>query len=152
MEKSQKIVLKQLRNFLSENYTTCAEKFLTNYLTEEDLILYMENEQTIAQRIASIKKMLEDEELANQMKELKNGEPIELCIEKYEKKLKLLKLRFEQVLNLEINTTEEINEKEKEIETVKDQIKRTEKALESMRLIKQETEPPKRKPGRPKKK
>lgn len=151
MDKNKKLILKQLHNFLSENFTTCAEQILNEYLSEEDILIYIENEQTIAQRIASIKKNLEDKELNEQMKKIEQGKPIESCLDEYETKLKLLNLKYKQVCNLETNTAEEVNQKIQKINEVEEEIKRTEKALESMKVIKQETAPPKRKVGRPRK-
>lgn len=151
MEKTQKQVLKQLHNFLSDSYRTASESYLNGYLTEEDVLLYVENEQSIAKRIADIRQILQDKELAEKFKEIEKGQPIDKAIEEVKEQLQFFELKKKKLQNTDTNTVDEVKNKLKQFNVIDSEIARLEKALQNLEIIKQETAPPKRKPGRPKK-
>lgn len=152
MTKEQKQFLKQLHSFLSESYRTASESYLNGYLTNEDILLYIENEQSIAKRIADIRTILQDKELAEKFKEIEKGQPIDKAIEEVKEQLQFFELKKKKLQNTDTNTVDEVKNKLKQFNVIESEILRLQKALQNLEIIKQETEPPKRKPGRPKKK
>ena len=150
MEKEQKQVIKTLHKFFSINFTTASEAYLNGFLSSEDILLYIENEVSVAQRIANIRKSLEEKQLALNLKAKENGNPVESCLNEIEEKLLLWELKKKQILNSDAGNFDNLDKKTVELKDLDEKIKQWTKILEDLELIKQEIKP-KRKVGRPRK-
>ena len=151
MDREQKQQLKVLHNFFSYNYKTASEAYLNGYLTSEDIDVYVENEQSVAQRINSIRKKLDNAKVEEQYKLIASGAlPVDTFIEKLQNDLKILELEYNKLIKADAFTPEEAKQKLDKIQQFEKRIEHYNKLINDLQLSKEEYKP-KKKPGRPKK-
>ena len=152
MDKEQKFVLKELHEFCSNNYKKASEAYLNNYLTSEDIELYINNEQSISQRINALRELLKNNELKEKYNSIANGElPADEFLTKLKSDLGILETEYHKLLNTDSYTSEQAKQKLEKIKTLEKRIDHYNKLISDLEQAKEEYIP-KRKPGRPKKK
>lgn len=152
MDKEKKITIKLLHEFMSDRYKTAVDSYLNNYLTSDDIELYIDNEKSIASRIATLRDDLKNNELAQKYRDVTTGE---LSVDKYirelEDELEILQAEYQKLIKTDSFTPAQAKVKREKFKNLDDRIAFTTKLINDLKMSK-EAYRPKRKPGRPKKK
>lgn len=152
MDKEQKETIKQLHQFYSDRYKKAVESYLNNYISTEELQLYIDHEKSIPQRINALRKSILDEELLDKTNQILNGTiPADEFIFKLQNDLHILELEYNKLLKTDSITPEDAKQKLDKIKNLENRINCYNKMIDDMKIAKSEIRP-KRKVGRPKKK
>lgn len=150
MIKEQKEVLKDLHKFFSMRFKESAEAFLNDYISYDEIYLYIENEASVAQRINDIREKLYEKELAEKFKTLTSSANDEKRLQELKDTLEVLKLKKKRLANSDAFSPEDVKQRLKSIEENDKWLSYYQNLIDKFELAKNEFNP-KRKPGRPKK-
>lgn len=150
--KESKYVTTLLHSFMSKQYQKAVESYYSGYLTVEDIEMYVDFEDTIAQRINTIREQQTNKEVEERYKQIIAGDklPTDDFIARLEDELQILDTEYLRVLKSDAFTPADAKIKSDKLQSLEKRIEYYKKQINDLRLSKEEFRP-KRKPGRPKK-
>ena len=150
--KESKYITTLLHSFMSKQYQKAVESYYSGYLTVEDIEMYCDFEDTVPQRINTIRENQANIEIEERYKQIVAGDklPTDDFISRLEEELQILDTEYLRVLKSDAFTPASAKVKKDKLESLEKRIEFYKKQINDLRLSK-ETIRPKKKPGRPKK-
>lgn len=150
--KESKYITTLLHSFMSKQYQKAVESYYSGYLTVEDIEMYCDFEDTVPQRINTIRENQANIEIEERYKQIVAGDklPTDDFITRLEEELQILDTEYLRVLKSDAFTPASAKVKKDKLESLEKRIEFYKKQINDLRLSK-ETIRPKKKPGRPKK-
>ena len=150
--KESKYITTLLHSFMSKQYQKAVESYYSGYLTVEDIEMYCDFEDTVPQRINTIRENQANIEIEERYKQIVAGDklPTDDFISRLEEELQILDTEYLRVLKSDAFTPASAKVKKDKLESLDKRIEFYKKQINDLRLSK-ETIRPKKKPGRPKK-
>lgn len=150
--KESKYITTLLHSFMSKQYQKAVESYYSGYLTVEDIEMYVDFEDTVAQRINTIREQQVNQEVEERYKKIVAGDklPTDDFIQRLEDELQILDTEYLRVLKTDAFTPADAKIKSDKLQSLEKRIEYYKKQINDLQLSKEEFRP-KRKPGRPKK-